>query len=224
MKKYLLTLILFTSAFIFTSCMGAYTDISGTWTKPGYKAKKYNKILVVGISDEIVKRNTVETAFVNELGKDKIKSSTSNELVDFSKLGMNEEGKIDSVQIEELKKKVNEAGYDGAIVISLLDIQEKTDYVPGQTYYNPHYYSYYRPYAYRGFYNYYYTTYSVVTRPGYYVNKKSIYIETRLYNLKTDEMVWACTSETMDPSNLKEFSKSLAGTVVSSMLNDYIIK
>ena len=136
MKKYLLTLILFTSAFIFTSCMGAYTDISGTWTKPGYKAKKYNKILVVGISDEIVKRNTVETAFVNELGKDKIKSSTSNELVDFSKLGMNEEGKIDSVQIEELKKKVNEAGYDGAIVISLLDIQEKTDYVPGQTYYN----------------------------------------------------------------------------------------
>lgn len=224
MKKYLLTPVLLTTVFIFTSCMGAYTDISGTWTKPDYKAKKYNKILVVGISDEIVKRYSVEAAFVKELGKDKIKSTTSNELVDFSKLGMKEEGKIDSLKITELKKKVDEAGYDGAIVISLLDVQEKTEYVPGETYYHPHYYSYYRPYAYRGFYNYYYSTYSVVSRPGYHINKKSIYIETRLYNLKTDEMVWACTSETMDPSNLKEFSKSLARTVVNSMLNDYVIK
>ena len=224
MKKYLLLPVLFLTAFSMISCSGAYTEMSGTWTKPGYSGKKFKNILIVAITDDIVKRNTVESAMVNELGKDKVKSTASAMILDLSKIDKNEEGKIDSTKLVEVKKTLTEAGYDGAIVISLLDIKERTDYVPGQSYYQPSYYSAYRPYAYRGFYNYSYTTYSLVTTPGYYVEKKNIFIETRLFDLKTDDMVWASNSETMNPANIKDFSKSLARAVVNSLLNDNAVK
>ena len=224
MKKYLITTLLLISAFIFASCSGAYTDISATWTKPGYKTLKFNRILVVAISNEIVKRNSVESAFVNELAQKKITATTSYGVVDLSILENEEDGKLDSAEIAETKKKLDDAGYDGAIIISLLDVKEKTEYVPGQTYYHPRYYSFHQPYAYRGFYNYYYTTYNMVTTPGYYVNRKSIFIETRLFDLKGDEMVWASNSETKDPSNLKAFSSSLAREVVNAMLADKAVR
>ena len=223
MKKYLITTLLLTSAFMFVSCSGAYTDISATWKKPGHSATKFNKILVVAISNEVAKRYSVESAFVTELAKKKITATTSYGIVDLSILENDEDGKLDSAEIAESRKKLDDAGYDGAIVVSLLDVKEKTEYVPGQTYYRPNYYTLH-PYAYRGFYNYYYTTYSVVTTPGYYVNRTSIFIETRLFNLTGDDMVWASNSETKDPSNLNSFSSSLAKEVVNAMLVDKAIR
>jgi hypothetical protein len=223
-KIYLLITLSCLTAFFLVSCSGAYTEISGTWTKPGYKGKKFNNILVVAIHDDIVKRNSVESAFVKELSQDKIKASTSSSVLDLSKMERNKEGKLDSAKREEVRKKISDAGYDGAIVISLLDIKEKTEYVPGQTYYKPNYYTGYSPYYYNGFYNYSFNTYSVVTTPGYYVNKKNFYIETRLFDLQADDMVWASNSETLNPSSASEFANSLAAAVVNSMKSDYIIK
>jgi hypothetical protein len=118
---------------------------------------------------------------------------------------------------------VLDAGYDGALIVSLLDVKEKTEYVPGQTYYQPLYYGGYGGY-YGGFYGYSYNTYGVVSSPGYYSQKKYIYIETRLFDLKTDEMNWASKSETKDPSDLKDFSASLARAVVTTLTNDGKVK
>jgi hypothetical protein len=223
-KKYILIALSCLTAFLLVSCSGAYTEISGSWKKPGYAGKKFNNILVVVIHNELVKRSSVESAFVKELSTDKIKASTSASVLDFSKIERNADGKLDSAKREEVKKKISDAGYDGAIVVSLLDIKEKTEYVPGQTYYQPNYYAGYSPYYYGGFYNYSFNTYSVVSEPGYYVNKTYIYIETRLFDLQTDDMVWASNSETMSPSNLSEFSKSLSSAVVTAMITDRAIK
>ena len=214
------------TAFTMVSCTGAYTEISGTWTKPNYNGKKFKNILVVAISDDIVKRNSVESAVVKELGKDKINSSTSSTILDFNKIEKTKEGKFDTTKLDGVKKALSEAGYDGAIVISLLDIKEKTEYVPGQTYYQPsYYYSYgYQPYSYNGFYNYSFTTYNVVNTPGYHVTTKKIFIESRLFDIQEDNLLWASTSETLNPSNLNDFSNSYSRALVNSLLNDDVVK
>lgn len=226
MKKTFLFSVLFFVTFFLLSCMGSLTDISGTWTKPGYKGKKFNKILVVAISNEIVKRSSVESAMAKELSSVKINATTSTSVLDLSSIEKNKDGKVDSTKIEAMKKSLIDAGYDGAIVISLLDKKEKTEYVPGQTYYQPNYYhSYgYGPYSYNGFYNYSYSTYNVVNTPGYYVEKTNFYIETRLFDLKSDELLWAAQSETLNPSNLNDFSSSLSKAVVDNILNDFVIR
>jgi hypothetical protein len=226
MKKTILISALFLTALYLSSCMGSLTEISGTWTKPGYKGKKFNKILVVAISNELVKRNAVESAMAKELASVKINATTSTSVLDLSSIEKTKDGKIDTTKIEAVKKSLIDAGYDGAIVLSLLDKKEKTEYVPGQTYYQPNYYhSYgYGPYSYNGFYNYSYSTYNVVNTPGYYVEKTNFYIESRLFDLKSDEMLWAAQSETLNPSNLKDFSSSLAKAVVDNIVNDFVIR
>lgn len=223
MKKYLVLTVIFVAALFMYSCSASYTEISGTWTKPGYGGKKFNNILVVAISDDIVKRNAVESAMVNELAIDKIKASVSSSILDLSKVDKDNNGKIDSSKRDEVIKMITDAGYDGALVISLLDIKEKTQYVPGQNYYQPAYYGGYGGY-YRGFYGYSYNTYNVVSTPGYYVEKKNIYLETRLFDIKSDEMLWATKSETLNSSNLNDFSKSYAKALVTSLISDNMVK
>jgi hypothetical protein len=107
--------------------------------------------------------------------------------------------------------------------LSLLDIKEKTQYVPGQSYYQPAYYGGYGGY-YGGFYGYSYNTYGVVSTPGYYIETKNIYIETRLFDIKKDDMLWATKTETLNPTNIKELSGSLARALVDTMLKDDIVK
>jgi hypothetical protein len=223
MKKYLLLPFIFITALIIYSCSGSFTEISGTWTKPGYTGKKFKNILVVAISADMIKRNTVESAVVKELELEKVKATGSEKILDFSKLDEDKDGKLDSIKRDEVLKMITDAGYDGAIVLSLLDIKEQTQYVPGQAYYQPAYMGRYGGY-YRGFYGYSFYAYNVVSTPGYYVEKVNIFIETRLFDIKADEMLWASNSETMDPTNLKEFSKSLARAVVTTMITDNIVK
>ena len=224
MKKIILFSVMCLTSFTFFSCTGAYTDISGTWTKPGYSGKKYNNILIVAITNDLVKRNTVESAMVRELKNDKIKASISTPVIDFSRIEKTSDGRYDTTKLDAVKKSLSDAGYDGAIVISLLDIKEKTEYVPGQTYYQPNYYAGYQPYAYNGFYNYSYQTYSVVNTPGYYVQKTNIFIEARLFDLNDNIMQWAAETETENPSDINAFATSLAGALTNKLVTSRIIK
>jgi hypothetical protein len=223
MKKLVLVTVLFVIAAVISSCSSSYTEISGTWTKPNYSGKKFKNILVVAISNDAVKRSTVENAVVSELKYQKINATASEKIIDFTKVDKDNNGRVDSSKRGEVLKMITDAGYDGAIVLSLLDIKEKTQYVPGQSYYQPAYYGGYGGY-YGGFYGYSYNTYGVVSTPGYYIETKNIYIETRLFDIKKDDMLWATKTETLNPTNIKELSGSLARALVDTMLKDDIVK
>ncbi|MFZ4590889.1 MAG: hypothetical protein ACOYN6_07820 [Ignavibacteria bacterium] len=223
MKKYLLLSVMFLMAAFIWSCASSYTEISGTWTKPGYTGKQFKNILVVALSNDIIKRNIVETAVVNELTNLKVKCTASENIVDFSKIEKDKDGKVDTTKRDEIIKKLTDAGYDGAIVLSLLDVKEQTNYVPGQTYYQPSYFGGYGGY-YRGFYGYSYNTFGVVSTPGYYVETKNVFMETRLFDIKNDDMLWATKSETLNPSSLKDFSRTLAVALANTLIKDNVIK
>jgi hypothetical protein len=223
MKKYVLPLVLLITATVICSC-STMTKISGTWTKPGYTGTKFNKILVVAISNDITKRNSVEASVKGSLTYYKMNATTSEKIIDFSKVDKNNNGKIDSTKRDEVLKMIRNGGYDGALVISLLDIKERTQYIPGETYYQPSYYGAYGAGNYDGFYGYSYTTYEVVTTPGYFKQTKKIYIESRLFDLSKDELLWSARSVTANPLDINDFSKSLANTIVKALLKDAAIK
>lgn len=200
------------------SCSGgASTDVSGSWKKPGYTGKKYNNLLVLALSDDEFKRNFVETALVKELKANKINSTSASSVIDYNSLEMSK-GKLDTAKKQEIKAKLEAGGFDGVVVVSLLDIKEKTEYIPGQSYYQPSYA------VGPGFYNYWYSTYNVINTPGYTVNKTYVYIETRLFELSTEDMVWATTTTTNDPKDLKEFAASFANATVTEMLKKKAVR
>jgi hypothetical protein len=223
MKKNVLPLFLIFIASLLCSC-SSITKITGTWKKPAYTGTKFNKILVVAITNDTAKRKSVETSMKRTLADHKIIATTSENIIDFSKVDKNNNGRVDSSKRIEVFKMLKDGGYDGAIVISLLDIKEQTKYVPGETSYRPTYYNPYDMRDYNGIYDYASQTYEVVTTPGYYIKTKTIYIETRLFDLNKDEMLWASKSVTDSPIDIDDFSMTLSDVIVHAMIKDAVIK
>ena len=215
MNKTVLYMVLCISGISLSCSGGSSTDVSGNWKKPGYTGKKFNDILVLAISDDLIKRSNVENAVVKKFTEYNIKSAASTNVLDYSSLEVNK-GKLDTNKIEEIKKKLQSLGYDGVIVISLLDVKQKTEYVPGQSYYGSYYHA--------GFYNYWYGTYSVVNSPGYYVNKTSVYLETRLFDPATEDLLWAAQTESSDVKEMKDFSASFAEAITAKIIKDKAVK
>jgi hypothetical protein len=81
----------------------------------------------------------------------------------------------------------------------LLDTKTVETYHPGYAY-TPMSYGYYG--SFYGYYNYYYP---VVYTDDYYSVDKSYYLETNLYELATDRLVWSIQSEATNPKDLDEW-------------------
>jgi hypothetical protein len=213
MKNYVLPFILIIIATALCSCY-PITELSGTWKKQGYTGINFKKIIVVAISNDVTKRNSVEKSVASTIESHKINATTSEKIIDFSKVDKNNDGKIDSIKRNELLKILADSGYDGALVISLLDIKEEKKYVPGDPAYEDD----------QSFYTYSVTTHDLVSTPGYYIQIKKIYIESRLFDLTKDEKLWSSKSVTKDPANIKNFSKSLSKAIVNALIKDAAIK
>jgi hypothetical protein len=49
------------------------------------------------------------------------------------------------------------------------------------------------------------------------------YLETNLYDAKTEELIWAAQSETYDPSNINSFIKGYVKSTLERMQKDGLI-
>jgi hypothetical protein len=56
--------------------------------------------------------------------------------------------------------------------------------------------------------------------PGYYTTDKIIYLETNLYNLATDELVWSAQSKTTNPADFSSFSREYIYAVLAQLKKD----
>jgi hypothetical protein len=133
---------------------------------------------------------------------------------------LNSSGKIDTAKRNAIKSKIESMGFDGVVVVSLLDKKDRQQYVPGYTYYAPNHYYLSPGY---GFYGYWYPTYEVVQSQGYYVNQTDIFLETTLFDLKTEELLWSAETETVNPSNIKSLASSYSYSVVNKMVDDRVV-
>ncbi len=213
MKKMLLITLFF--AYLIYGCGGAMTDITGIWKKPDYKGKKFQNILVVAISDDIVKRSNVEKILAKTMKESGVNASASSSALPPDLIKMDNDGKMDSTQKSNVKSQITSMGFDGVVVVSLLDIKDKQTYVPGQTYYSPSHYYLSPGY---GYYNYWYSSYNYVHSPGYYVNTKEIFLSTQLFDVNSEELLWAAESETQNPSNISSLSSSYSYSIVEKMI------
>ena len=77
-------------------------------------------------------------------------------------------------------------GFDGIIVMHLTDVEKSVSYNPGTSY--------------GGWYG--YRTYA----PGYYTEDKTFLVETNMYSVKDDKLMWSGTTSSLNPTS---FDKSM---------------
>jgi len=213
MRKTILTLCV---SALMASCSPS-TKLENSWRDPAVTINHttFNKIMVAALLKNESTRRSVEEQLVERLKGKGIPSYTMLMVKD-----MTPENE------ERLKQKFDEKGIDGAIVMRLVDVNKKVAYVPGSTNVSaayampagavPYGANPYGAYG-GGFYGYYGMSYSSYSSPGYYEESKTYYVETSLFSLKDNKLIWAGTTSSSNPDNLDKMINDIAGVISYQM-------
>src|SRR6185295_8126291 len=194
MKKspFLLLLIIFT----FAACNTPKESTTGVWVnKEKIKGKSFSKVFIVVMSADPEARSTVENdiaAVATSRGHQVVKS------IDLLPASV-KDPKLPTK--DEVVAKVKESGCDGVFVASLLKKEESVGYTPGTTAYSVQPYQSY----YTGYYTYWYPS---VSTPSYYDHEKTYFMQSNLYDVASEEIMWSVQSKIFSPESIKKFSKT----------------
>jgi hypothetical protein len=60
--------------------------------------------------------------------------------------------------------------------------------------------------------------------PGYLRTDTLVYVETLVYDLRQDKLVWAAQTKTMNPSKVESFISELVAKAASEMRKEGVIR
>jgi hypothetical protein len=197
---------------VFAVACSPSTEITGAWKNPNSSAK-VNSILVTALTGKANIRQTLENDLTAALQREGIQATKSFDIMPPTFTQGKEPDR------EELLKKINGTNVDAILTVALIDTETENRYVPGNVGYAP-----ITRYRYYGrFWGYYTNWYPTLYSPGYYQEEKTYFLETNLYDAKTEELIWSAQSETYDPAGMKALSKELASVLMERMKKDGVI-
>jgi hypothetical protein len=185
--------------FLLSAC--ATTTTTNVWRDQTYGGP-VKKILVMGISQKKGIQRFFEDEFVRQL-----RERGTDGVAGYSILPYDE--KMDK---NFIAAKARELGADTVLVARPLSRKTERSYVPGQVYAVPGSYSRWGSY------------YGHAYSPGYVVEDEYVYIETNLYDVATEKLIWAAESETIILATDQELIKSFISTMVVKLASDKLIK
>jgi hypothetical protein len=185
---------------------GPTQKITGSWASPEATANgPYNKVFVVVLSPNSTANYDIEAQMANTLISRGFKVLRSTDIFP-PKFSITQD-----LTREQLTEAIAKRGCDAVLMLSLLDSKEVESYNPG-TVYAPVNYGYYG--SYYGYYNHYYPQ---VYSPGYYSVDKTYYLETNLYDLAADKLLWSVQSEARNPKDINTWFKSYSNMLISHL-------
>lgn len=206
-KKLLLT----STLFLLFSC--ANTKISQSWVEPDNK-KSYNDILIIGIAESEQNRRAYESYFVEELRAKGVEAEASYKLIKSN----------EKIERKTVLKAIEGMEIDGVIVTHMTAVDEETIYRPGMGYGGGYGgYGAYGGYG-GGLYGYYPHVNTYVHSPGYYTTHETYTLETNLYDVKTEELVWSARSRTFSPESVEEVIVDLTKLLIKDLEDKNLIK
>jgi len=180
---------------------GTSTKLTAVWKAPDAAGTRFKKILVAAQTKEQATRRSMESHLVSRIAN----SQASYEL-------MTEEETRDQARA---KAKIAAAGFDGAVVVRFVGKDTQTTYVPGTTWYGP------APYgSFSGYWGY---GWGAVYDPGYLVTDTIISLETHVYDIGKDKLIWASKSDTVSPTSMNDLVNSLVDATVAEMKKQKVL-
>lgn len=188
-------------------------SLTGSWIDPNAKSVEGKSIAIFCVTPRLDVREKVETQMCNDLNAKGVNAISSLDFIT--------PGKMDTMIIKTILRDKN---VDGIILVSLLDRQKETYYVPGSTAYYPSYYGGYAGHpGYGGYYGYYGSVYSNVYDPGYYQTTTSYFIECNAFRLSDGKLVYSSQTTTVDPTNIDQFAYEFAKIIVKDLVSKGVL-
>ena len=188
---------------LLTACSSS-NKISNSWKNPEatMESMKFQTVAVFAMMKNPDMRMDVEEALAsqmpNTIAVPSYKMITNEELAD----------------LNTVKQKLNERGMEGALVLSVRKVNEKTSYYSSGMYPSSYYtFGGYYNYAW----NYMYDPYMYSTT-NYYVD-----VEILIYSIKKDQLVWYGESTSVNPESIQQTISELAVSVKERLVEEGLL-
>lgn len=181
------------------------TKIISTWREPNKEISlnKLNKVLVVALLQDETSRRKAEDQMVGYFYG---KGVASYNYLDKNISEKNEDG---------IREKIKNDGFDGAVTMRLLDVDKEETYARGNISMYPAYYN--------TFSSYYFRNWGYYSNPGYYLTTKTYTVETNVFSIKEDKIIWTGITKTTDPSGLVKMTEEIGKAVFNEMVKQGFI-
>jgi len=193
---------LFSFVFLIISCAG--TELTHRQVNETYKGKPVSNILVIAITGNEDSRRSFERKFVSQLKAAGVEAISSEEAIPMPPdLEMKKEAIINAV---------NQFKNDAVIITHLTGKEEKETFTRGGE-------------ADRGYYGSYHSRYkgSYARDPGYSSTSKTIRLETNLYDVKTEKLIWSGQSKTISKDSKDQVINDVIKVVINDLENNKLI-
>ena len=175
----------------------ASTQLVNVWTDPSLKTTKFTNVLALVISKDEVARRVGEDTLVQALAP--TRAFCAYRILSDAELR-------DKERSHQALKAI---GVDGVITMRMVDAQQQTTFMPG---------------AYPGFWGYYGWAYPMAYSPGYLVTNTIVRVETKVYDLGSDKLVWGAVSDTFNPASARDLVDDVARTVAAELKKQGLVR
>ena len=190
-------------ALILITCSSS-NKISNSWKNPEatLETVKFQTAAVFAMVKNLDLRMDVEEAIAsqmpNTIAVPSYKMITNEELAD----------------LNAVKQKLSDRGMEGALVLSVRDVNSRTSYYSSGMYPSAYY-------TFGGYYNY---AWNYMYDP-YVYSSTNVYVdlEILIYSLKEDKLIWYGESTSVNPKGIQETISELAVSVKNQLVEDGLL-
>jgi hypothetical protein len=199
----MIRMILINAALLFLVACGSSTHIVDSWRDPSVviDTADVHKFVVAALLKNPTIRHRVEDDMAALFPGKAVQS--------YKELGDDDLKDDEEMYNQQLKRD----GYDGIVLMRLVDVSKSTRYVPGST---PVYYGSWRRYwrySWSGFYD-----------PGYYTTDKSYDVEVTVFSLKKNKLIWTANTTTINPPDRGELFADVSKVVLQRMKKEGFLR
>ena len=178
------------------------TKLVESWSEPNFTRQPLTKILVLGVMRNEQQRRIYEDTVVVRLNTNGIEGVAGYTMIS---------DPADYKDKSIIEDAVHKSGADGALIATLVGVKEKERHVPPTVHYEP-------MYGYRhGFYDYYGMSHRAVYSPGYTTIDTIVKLETTVFSLIPNVMIWAGSTESFNPPSSQKIVEENADIIIKSM-------
>jgi hypothetical protein len=201
-SKTLGSVILVAVSVLFTSCVSSTsTNIVQSWKDPTARPIEFKKVMFFYLEKDRTVRGFAEEEFVR-----KVKGTTVvPSLALFAEVAPKD--------VDKMKDRLRSQGFDGGVLMRIAHVDEVTHQKEGSL---PSYQTTFGSYF--TYWNY------VPGYPGKVEKDRTIRVETVVYSLDEDKLVWAGISETENPEGIKNLVAEVIDAVAKSLREKGLLK
>ena len=188
-------LVLAVAATALASCSSM--QVTTLWQNPATTQIRFTKVLALCIAKDRYLREAAEGELCHNMSRVACKPAAY--AIPDSML----------TNLEDAKALTQKEGYDGAVVVRVVDAHQRVTYMPPT--YDPTFWGYYG-YA-----------WPIAYDPGSYRTDMVVVVETAIFSLARNQLLWVGTTEMINPQSLPDVVADLAKAVRGELLKRNLI-